>query len=179
MKVCQNFIKSYVPGKYLLADALSCPPGMFHLGCKVPAKRSMCNPLRKIRHPLLWQEQNCLKEQNSAALPCGCTKMWVWRRKWKGVRHYCFWEGCGVSFWGRKAGRKDLREGTARLKIRRNKCERRRGQENLWKSWKTKWKQSDLQKTGGFQNSGVRGKSKRRNGIVTSQRARKTRFPRR
>lgn len=64
MKVCQNFIKSYVPGKYLLADALSCPPGMFHLGCKVPAKLSMCNPLGKIRHPLLWQEQNCLKEQN-------------------------------------------------------------------------------------------------------------------
>lgn len=65
MKGCQNFIKSYVPGKYLLADALSCPPGMFHLDCHVPAKLGLCNLLGKTRSPLLWEGQNCSEEKQN------------------------------------------------------------------------------------------------------------------
>lgn len=133
MKVCQNFIKSYVPGKHLLADALSCPPGRLHLDCNVPAKLGMCSPLGKIRCPLLWEEQNCSEEKK---ILCR-SSLWLHQnvgveKEMERVRHVAV-SGKGVGFFSdaEKSGRKDPREGTARQKLRRKKCERKTGQENL------------------------------------------------
>lgn len=67
------------------------------------------------------------------------------------VRHVAVsGKGVGFLYDAEKWGRKDLREGKTRQKIRRNKWERRTGQENLQRGWEDKLKQSDLQKTVGI-----------------------------
>lgn len=71
--------------------------------------------------------------------------------------------GKGVGFLSdaQKSCRKDPREGTARQKIRRNKWERRTGQENLQKDERLNENGQIYGKQEVLQNSGVRGKGKR------------------